>query len=186
MTDLPKRKRNRLEDYDYSQNGAYFITICTKDRKKLFGEITVGAATCRPNIETRPHDIPHVKLSALGEIIIEAIENISSIYQCVTVDKYVVMPNHLHLTVIVHGYGRQVASQYGRQVASQYGRQVAAPTTVNTIIGNMKRYVSMQIGFSPWQKSFHDHIIRNERSYQKIAKYIEDNPITWKEDCFYV
>ena len=158
MTVLPRRKKNRLQDYNYSQNGAYFITICTKDRKKIFGDI-VGAAICRP----------HIKLSTIGESIANTIENISKIYQCVTVDKYVVMPNHVHMIIVIN----------------DNGRQVAAPT-VNTIVGNMKRHVSMQAGFSLWQKSFHDHIIRDEANYLKIAEYIENTPITWNDDCFYV
>jgi hypothetical protein len=65
------------------------------------------------------------------------------------------------------------------------GRQVAAPTSVQTIIGHMKRFVSMQCGYSVWQKSFHDHIIRDENNYRLIVEYIESNPQNWTEDCFY-
>ena len=158
--DLPKRKPNRLANYEYSTSGAYFITICAKDKHEIFGSI-VGAATCRPQVE----------LSDIGKSIDNAIHTISHIYTFALVDAYVIMPNHMHLILNVDG-----------------GRQVAAPTktTVNTIIGNMKRAVSMQLGFSPWQKSFHDHIIRNEDEFLRIWEYIENNPARWKEDEYHV
>jgi REP element-mobilizing transposase RayT len=79
------------------------------------------------------------------------------------------MPNHLHMLI---------------EIDIDHGRQVAAPT-VSLVIGNMKRSVSIKIGFSPWQKSFHDHVIRNEEEYRKIYEYIENNPENWENDCFY-
>jgi hypothetical protein len=68
----------------------------------------------------------------------------------------------------------------------EHGRQVAAPTTVQTIIGNLKRFVSIQCGYSVWQKSFHDHIIRDEAEYQRIWQYVDENPALWNEDMYYV
>jgi REP element-mobilizing transposase RayT len=169
MRDLPQRKPNRLKGYDYSRNGAYFITICAKDRAELFGRIicepiSVGAATCRPFVELSEH----------GKMVETAIVNIAAIYQDVDVRAYTIMPNHIHLIIEINE---------GR-------RQVAAPTkstapTISTIVGNMKKYVSINIGFSPWQKSFHDHIIRSEEDCARIAEYIKNNPANWKSDCFY-
>ena len=202
MKELPQRKPNRLKGYDYSQNGAYFVTICAKDRLELFSAITVGAATCRPcsssicrpNTEITANGRPYVELSDIGYAIDIAINNIPKTYPLVLVDAYVIMPNHVHLILILDN-GRheqttreeraELIVQFHHQVAVDNGRQVAAPTTVQTIIGHMKRFVSMKYGFSVWQKSFHDHIIRNENDYIRIAEYIENNPANWMEDCFY-
>ena len=78
------------------------------------------------------------------------------------------MPNHMHMIL-----------QF-----STGGRQVAAPT-LSLVVGNMKRAVSMDIGFSLWQKSFHDHIIRDDGDYARIARYIDENPSKWEEDCYF-
>ena len=160
--ELPKRKNMRLQGYDYSQAGYYFITICAKENRKLFGTIDVGAATCRPI----------VRLTDAGQIVDASINNICSVYPHVSVDKYVIMPNHVHLILCVED--------------TENGRQIAAPTIISKIIGNMKRHASMQCGFSIWQKSFHDHIIRNEEDYQLIWQYIEENPVRWTKDYYYI
>ena len=160
MMELPIRKPNRLQGYDYSQNGAYFVTICAKDRHELFGAVVVGADIIRP------------QLSDIGMIVENAISKISQIYHTVVIDCYVIMPNHIHIIIVITN--------------NDDGRMISAPTTtLSNIIGYFKQNVSRTIGFSPWQKSFHDHIIRNEKEYQKIAEYIENNPINWKDDCFY-
>ena len=165
MTVLPQRKKNRLQNYDYSQNGAYFITICAKDHKKIFGEITpetttenVGAISNRPSYT-------HT-LSEIGNAVETALSHLD---KRIIIDKYVIMPNHVHLIIII----------------DNSGRTEFAPT-ISSIVRYIKSYVTKQAGFSPWQKSFHDHIIRNESNYLKIAEYIENNPITWNDDCFYV
>jgi REP element-mobilizing transposase RayT len=158
MNELPKRKPNRLKNYDYSQSGYYFITICIKDRHELLWVPTpVGARIARP------------PLSDIGKIVNKAIENIPNIYKSVTVDKYVIMPNHMHLILII---------------ADNHGRAMRAPT-ISTVINQMKGYVSKQTGYPVWQKLFHDHVIRNETDYLRIWQYIDKNPINWKEDCFY-
>ena len=159
--DLPKRKQIRLKDYDYSSNGMYFITICTKNKKHIFGKI-VGATIGRP---------PEMFLSQCGEITKYAIENIAAHYPSVSVEKYVIMPNHIHLLLLIDTY-------------TDSGRPMVAPT-ISVVIQQMKGYVSKQVGFSPWQKLFHDHMIRNEKDYEKIWEYIDTNPARWENDCFY-
>ena len=111
MKELPKRKPNRLQGYDYSQNGAYFITVCTKGRSELFGEIPVGAASCRP------------WLTDLGEIVETEISSLSKTYANVTVDCHIVMPNHVHMIIIAN---------------NDNGRQNAAPT-VSRMMNQWKR-----------------------------------------------
>jgi len=153
---MPQRKRNRLMNYDYSRNNAYFITVCAKDRACLFG--TVGAAICRPN---------NVILSELGGFVDDAIQKIHEVYSTVLVESYVIMPNHIHLIVSI---GRD-ADVVGAAICRQ-------SPTVSLIIGNMKRAVSIRAGFCPWQKSFHDHIIRDGVDYNRIADYVVNNPAT--------
>lgn len=158
--DLPMRKPNRLKNYDYSQNGAYFITACTKDRHEMLWH--VGATF------GRPQEPP--QLSGYGIIIKHEIDHIGEIYDnAVAIDKYVIMPNHVHMIIFLHG---------------DDGRPKVAPT-VSRIMQQFKGAVTKQIGFSLWQKLYHDHIIRNEHEYQKIWKYIDTNPLKWEEDCFY-
>lgn len=161
--DLPKRKLNRLKDYDYSQNGAYFVTICTKDKKCLFGNI-VGATCGRP-IQ------PTINLSSYGTIVNDEFNKIHSLYEsAVTIDKYVIMPNHVHFIISLQ--------------SDICGRPQVAPT-ISRVINQFKGSISKQAGFSLWQKSFYDHIIRNESEYLKIWEYIDTNPLKWEQDEYY-
>ena len=159
--DLPKRKQNRIPEYDYSAPGAYFVTICTQDRRCILSNITVGAATSRP---------PEVILTSYGEIVDLAINRIPTVYPGVSVDHYVIMPNHVHMIL--------------RICSGEDGRQIAAPT-VSTVIGQMKRWASVRAGAALWQKSFHDHVIRNEEDFREIWDYIDTNPARWAEDRYY-
>ena len=165
---LPERKINRLRHYDYSSCGAYFITICTKDRKNIFWDKN------QPNLVGEAISLPHnVKLSVLGQIVEDAIQEIPEHYPCVEVDRYVIMPNHIHLMLLIPYDG---------------GRLIASPTntaSISTVVGQMKRSVSKKIGVAIWQRSFHDHIIRDRRDYEEISKYICENPARWQDDCFY-
>ena len=173
--DLPKRKQIRLPDYDYSSPGAYFVTICTHERRCILSDIAVGAATSRP---------PDLYLTALGEIVDLAINNISSIYPSFSVDNYVIMPNHVHLIlrICTDNDGRQIAAP--TEGSGTGGRQIAAPT-LSSVIGQMKRWASIQAGTDLWQKSFHEHVIRNEEDYRQIREYIGNNPARWVEDRYY-
>ena len=158
--ELPKRKPTRLKGYDYGAPGAYFITICTKNREKLLSSIIVGDDV---------HIILKNHLSNYGLICDRYINNINIKYENVIVDKYVIMPNHIHLIIFLHGTMR-----------------ASSPTkNIETIIRSFKALVTKEIGYSIWQRSFHDHIIRGEKDYQKIWEYIDTNPLKWELDCFY-
>ncbi len=156
---LPKRKPARLKGYDYSTPGAYFITICVKDRKQLLSKIVGDDA----------HIVPQNNLSEIGLICDRYINNINIKYENVTVDKYVIMPNHIHLIIFLNGTMR-----------------ASSPTkNIETIVRSFKTMVAKEIGNSIWQRSYHDHIIRGEKDYQKIWEYIDTNVIRWEKDCFY-
>ena len=154
----PKRKHPRIKNYDYSEIGAYFITVCTSQRRNYFWQSVVGASIARPQ---KHYDI---KLSEYGKIADDAINNIGKIYPNVTVDSYVIMPDHIHLILIIH--------------SDECGRAMHAPTMMR-VIQQMKGYITKQIGSSIWQKSFFDHIIRNREDYEEHVKYIYENPMKW-------
>lgn len=160
---LPKRKPNRLIGYDYSRVGAYFITVCVRDRKRLLWTKEYS------NINMESNDFENA-LSTYGKIVNEAIKNIPIHYPMILLDKYSIMPNHIHLILTIQD--------------SCGGRAMRAPT-ISTVVNQMKGSVTKQIGFSIWQKLFHDHIIRGNRDYEKIWEYIDTNPLKWKLDCFY-
>ena len=157
----PKRKQIRLSDYDYSAPGAYFVTICTADRRRILSDIAVGAAISRP---------PEVSLTRYGEIVDKAIRNIPRVYPVLSVEKYVIMPNHMHMILRIH--------------ADESGRLIAAPT-VSQVIGQMKRWASKEAGILLWQKSFHEHVIRGEEDFREIWRYIGENPAKWAQDRYY-
>ena len=156
--ELPKRKNIRLEGHDYSQAGYYFITICVKDGHGMLSSIDVGANCVRPI------------LSEIGKIIEKEIDVLSNTYEGIAVDKYVIMPNHIHMIVVI---------------IPNPGRTQFAPT-ISRIIKQFKGSVTKQVGFSIWQRSYHDHIIRSESDYQRIWQYIEENPLKWAEDCYFI
>lgn len=118
---MVERKQTRLKEYDYSRNGAYFITICTKDKKCLLG--SVGATIGRP-VQT--------VLSKYGQIVENVILDIPNHYKNIFVDKYVIMPNHIHLILFIK---------------NDEGRAMHAPT-ISKIIQQMKGVVTKKVGFS--------------------------------------
>ena len=161
--DYPERKIIRLEHYDYSQNGYYFVTICAEKRRPIFWN-NVGADIIRPQ---NGNDIC---LSEYGAVVKNAIENIPKHYKDVFVDRYCIMPNHVHAILVIK--------------KDKNGRIISAPT-LSTIVGQMKRWASKQCEKLIWQKSFYDEIIRNQKAYDKISKYIYENPMKWEEDELY-
>lgn len=156
--EFPERKRNRLKDFDYSSNGAYFVTICIKDRNISLWE-AVGADIIRPDCELIEEiDFP---LSEIGKTVEQSIRNIPNCYDCVTVDKYCIMPDHIHMIISIYNH--------------EDGRMISAPT-LSTVVGQMKRWVSKQTGKSIWQKSFYDSIIDSDKVYGEVWEYIDNNP----------
>ena len=161
---LPKRKPTRLKGYDYSQNGAYFITICTSQKAHLFGEIT----------NSKMH------LNDLGEIVNREIKKIEKHYHNICIDKYVIMPNHIHMIIeIIETEGINPFPTVNYDIPNVIGKFKAGVTRIvgNAFMHSVKKPI--------WQSSYHDHIIRGEKDYQKIWEYIDTNVIRWEKDCFY-
>lgn len=155
--DLPKRKNIRLHNYNYSYNGAYFITICTKNKENLLWK-NVGANCVCP--------LDQLPLSKIGIVIENEIYKLNTVYENIKVDKYQIMPNHIHLIIFIY--------------EDSNGRTQFAPT-ISRIIQQFKGSITKQIEFSIWQKSFYDRIIRNEKEYQEVWNYIHNNPLKYLE-----
>jgi len=113
----------------------------------------------------------NVPLTNLGIIVRRSIEDIPKHYPTISVDHFVIMPNHIHLLLQIN--------------TDPDGRSVIAPT-ISTVVRLMKGAVSKQAGFTVWQKGFYDHVIRNNKDYRAIWNYIEGNPSKWAEDKLYI
>ena len=161
---LPKRKPTRLKNFDYSANGAYFITICTEKRKNILSAI-VGEGSPLP------------KLSRYGKIVDAWIQKMPDKYPEISVNCYVIMPNHIHLLLFVFKDGD--------------GRGDPSPT-VSSAMGWLKYQATKEInktrnavGEKVFQRSFYDHVIRNDDDYCEIHNYIYENPARWQYDKLY-
>ena len=160
---LPKRKDPRLKGFDYGKTGAYFLTICTQNRKNILSKI-VGEGSPLP------------RLSPYGEIVERWIQKIPEKYPEASVDCYVIMPNHIHILL---------------SIIKDDGRGDPSPTA-NTVVGWLKYQATKEInqlrgssGDKIFQRSFFDHIVRNRDDYCEIYKYIFENPARWYYDKLY-
>ena len=140
-----------MKHYDYSRTGAYFVTVCTKDRNNLL---------CNKDFS----------LSSLGKLVDDRIKHISYSYTAAFVDKYVIMPNHIHMIICIK--------------PDESGHPQPSPS-IAQIINQFKGASSKSAGFSLWQKGFYDHIIRNRDDYIKVWTYIDNNPKQWEFDTLY-
>ncbi len=156
--ELPKRKSNRLPDFDYSSPGAYFITICTQNRRCILSRISVGADALGG---------PRLQLTDAGKVVEQYILSTDRMISF-HVDNYVIMPNHIHMILRIDS-----------------GPPRASAPTVSDAVGALKRLVNRKLGHNLWQRSFHEHVIRNEHDYREIWEYIDTNPARWAEDRYY-
>ena len=147
-TDRPQRKSIRLPNYDYSSEGAYFVTICTAQKAKLLCSYTM------PSMEG---DAPVFHLTPIGRAVDDMIRLIPGI------DKYVIMPNHIHM-IILNGVG---------------------DTSLARKIQFFKSNLTRKLGRSIWQRNYYEYVIRSEQDYLVRWKYIDDNPAKWATDDYF-
>lgn len=147
----PARKNRRLKSYDYSSNGYYFITVCSKERQNIFGKCVGAPLAC-------------------------ALTNIRNQFENVDIDEFVIMPNHIHGILIIDNRAEASAAP----TISQIIRSFKSKSTMEYLkyINNNNLKNSGKI----WQRSFYDHIIRNDESLNKIREYIVFNPSAWDKD----
>ena len=193
---FPKRKRIRLYEYNYSSDGDYFVTICTKDRQEFFGEIRNGI----------------MGLNEFGCIAAECWQEIPKYFKNVQLYDWVIMPNHVHgiLVIDVTKNRNSVGDANMRTMTDNNLYHTDYPTSerdaclrplhgaerqndrtkmlLPKIIHGFKSTVTRRINriqnkiFFQWQRSYYDHIIDNEKSFNNICEYIQNNPINWKSD----
>jgi len=155
--DIAERKPNRLRDYDYSNNGAYFITICTQGRKPMLSTI-VG-------------DDAHIVPKPYGLIAEKYIRNVLEI------EKYVLMPDHIHMIIRLND-GPMWASA-PTDANAGVDSYIRGKSKISSIVRSIKILTTKEIGTSIFQRSFYDHVIRNQQDYDEIWQYIDNNPRKW-------
>ncbi len=154
------RRPNRKKGHDYSQNGVYFLTICIDGKKCILSRIVPSGS------ETIP---PSLQLSDIGNTVENELIRLGQTYPSLRVDHYVVMPNHVHLLLSLDDPDQDAAGR----------------VTIANAVNQFKGAVTKKLGFRIWQKGYHDHIIRDERDYERRWRYIDDNPRRWEEDSEY-
>ena len=158
--ELPKRKSPRIPGYDYSTNGAYFITVCTYEKKQLFGSVGADSISAR----------------MVERTFLETIQK----YDNVKSPVYVVMPNHFHAIIQIERADMESAPTIS-QIIQSFKRYSTVEYIKLVNENKLPRFDG-----KVWQRSFHDHVVRGEKDYLEIWNYIEGNPSKWEEDCFYV
>ena len=161
------RRSLRLQEYDYNQPGAYFITICTENRECLFGEIVDG----------------EMKINEIGDLVRTTWQQIVTRYPYTATDAFSIMPNHIHGIIFINVGAIHESPLQKSQIMRR--RNMLLPK----IIGYFKMNSAKKInalratsGTPVWQRNYYEHVIRNETDLEEIREYIENNPAKWLED----
>jgi putative transposase len=161
------RRSLRLAGWDYSSNGAYFVTVSTWDRHQLFGQVVNG----------------NVHLNETGRLVADTWQWLGHQYSHVCVDEWCVMPNHLHGILVLsgdeHDSGRGGSRTAPTSKRKPVGRLIGAFKTVSTKQINLRRQTP---GARVWQRDFWEHIVRDDAEMDRIRQYIKDNPANWETD----
>jgi len=158
----PQRKSLRLKHYDYTQNGFYFITICIQNKACLLGEI----------IDQK------MILNNAGVMIDEIWHEIPQYYEGFQVHEFVVMPNHIHGIIEISSHGKTLGLS---DVVQRF-----KTLTTNKYIHGVKDYDWKRFEKKLWQRSYYEHIIRNEKTLEEIQTYIINNPVNWDKDSLFM
>lgn len=164
--ELPKRKHPRLDNYDYSSAGAYFVTICAQNRRCVLSRI-VGRGLA-------PAEASDIEYTSFGKIAEQQLLSLKDRYAYLSVDQYVIMPNHIHVVLILESEAAGASPR----------------PTITDIVCAYKSLTTRECkknGFDGklFQTSFYEHIIRGRENYEKIVKYIYENQVRWYYDELY-
>ena len=162
-SNIHRRRSIRLKGYDYSSGGMYFVTICTQERERLFGEIVGAALRGRPD--------------GASEMIKKWLKETEHKFAGIEIVKYIIMPNHIHFMVSLQG-GH--AGPPLHEIVEWFKTM-----TTNEYIRGVKSGLYPPFNKRIWQRDYYEQIIRDESDYQRIWQYIDDNPSCWIEDDYY-
>ena len=158
-----QRRSIRLPDYDYSQPGAYFVTLCAHERETLFGDVV--------------DDV--MRLNDYGEIVVAVWDDLPGHYSHVELDAFVIMPNHVHGIIVIAD----------NAVGARHASPLQSRPTLGIIVGSYKSAVTKRInelrhtpGVSVWQRNYYEHVVRSEHELNTIRAYIQNNPLRWALD----
>ena len=160
--EFKKRKNLRVPQYNYSNVGYYFITICIQNRKCILSQI----------INTTEKNSIKLKLLPYGEISEKIIKNTNKVYDNIQIYDYVIMPNHIHFICEI--------------IKNVKKNDLPQNAIIPSIVGTLKKLINKKCKEKIWQINYYEHIIRNEKEYLKILKYMQDNPYRWAEDKYYL
>ena len=161
----PHRKDTRLKDFDYSQNGVYFVTICTRNRQSILSSVSVGGGVL---------DAPLVELTEYGKITEAVITNINQTYPHIQITKHVIMPNHIHLLIEVQNGASRTPPP-----------TTPANNTLSLLVSTFKRFCNKHANTDLWQRGFYDRVIRDSNEYLAAWQYIDTNPLKWNLDEYF-
>jgi len=175
MDELKNRKNTRLKSADYNRNQAVFLTICTKERRCVLSRV-VGIGVL---------DGPQIELTKYGQIADKYINQLNDFYDDLSVESYVIMPNHIHIMLWVKG----IENGPARTPVTDGPSRTPVPTVQNSIpsrfVSTFKRFCNKEYGTNIWQYRSNDHIIRNRQDYEEHMQYIYENPVRWLYDKLY-
>jgi putative transposase len=183
MKPYVQRKPLRLTGYDYSEKGAYFITICTHNRACLFGQVIDNA----------------MQINEAGDMVARVWSHLPDHYPQMRLDEWVVMPNHFHGIVVINDpitpsfvendFKPPLYQPTQHKGEKQAGLKPAATHGIFEIVRGFKTFSSRNInkqrnmsGVPVWQRGYYDHIIRDEEDLMRIRQYIKNNPTQWAMD----
>lgn len=174
----PTRHSLRLREYDYGATGAYFVTVCTRDRISLFGEIDHGI----------------MMLIEFGDIVTACWADLPHHFPNLQLDCFIVMPNHIHglIEITNERPENSVGAQHAAPVPAaplHYSRRNVQPGSLGAIVRSFKAASARRINFSSgtpgatiWQRNYYEHVVRDESELQRVREYIVNNPAQWAED----
>ena len=161
-----RRRSIRLPHYDYAQNGAYFVTVCTHKFQCMFGQIVDA----------------QMELNKYGKIVTEYWNEIPRHFPHVELDAFVVMPNHMHGIIVIHN---RVGATHGSPLQANG----PAPGSIGAVIAQFKQAVTRRVRQHSqllhrivWQRNYYEHVIRSESKFNQIREYIRNNPMNWGLD----
>ena len=171
------RRSIRLKGHDYSAVGAYYLTMCTNERERLFGEIING----------------EMQLNQYGKIVLLTWNDLINHVANIELGEFVIMPNHVHgIVTIVEPPNLTYEKPEGDLPGLKIAKTHLPQTPVSEIVRQFKTFSAMRInnlrkmrGTAVWQRDYYERVIRTEREYMKYANYIHNNPFQWENDRFY-